>query len=96
MGKDWTPAELQAASAAMKAAGYMGYEEFCAAPELHTGDRFSARDKLGNEHTYTFRGIRLGAVAAARYIILWNEATQSETAVEWEWFGQRKIHKLPA
>lgn len=29
MSKDWTPAELQAASAAMKAAGHMSYEEFC-------------------------------------------------------------------
>ena len=29
MSKDWTPAELQAASEAMKAAGHMGYEEFC-------------------------------------------------------------------
>ena len=30
MSKDWTPEELQAASAAMKEAGEMGYEEFCA------------------------------------------------------------------
>ena len=29
MSRDWTPEELQAASAAMKAAGYMSYEEFC-------------------------------------------------------------------
>ena len=29
MSKDWTPAELQAASEAMKAAGHMGYEDFC-------------------------------------------------------------------
>lgn len=29
MSKDWTPDELAAASAAMKAAGHMGYEEFC-------------------------------------------------------------------
>lgn len=31
MSKDWTPEELEAASQMMKAAGYMGYEEFCAA-----------------------------------------------------------------
>lgn len=30
MSRDWTPAELQAVSAAMKAKGNMGYEEFCA------------------------------------------------------------------
>lgn len=29
MSRDWTPEELQAASEAMKAAGHMGYEEFC-------------------------------------------------------------------
>ena len=29
MSKDWSPDELAAASAAMKAAGHMGYEEFC-------------------------------------------------------------------
>lgn len=30
MSRDWTPAEIQAVSAAMKAKGNMGYEEFCA------------------------------------------------------------------
>jgi hypothetical protein len=29
MGRDWTQEELQNASKAMKAAGYLGYEEFC-------------------------------------------------------------------
>ena len=29
MSRDWTAEELQAASAAMKAMGHMGYEEFC-------------------------------------------------------------------
>ena len=29
MSRSWTEQELQAASKAMKAAGYMGYEEFC-------------------------------------------------------------------
>lgn len=29
MSKDWTHDELAVASAAMKAAGHMGYEEFC-------------------------------------------------------------------
>lgn len=32
MSKSWTPEELAAASAAMKAEGHMSYEEFCAAP----------------------------------------------------------------
>jgi hypothetical protein len=31
MSRDWTQDELQRASAAMKAAGHMGYEEFCEA-----------------------------------------------------------------
>lgn len=30
MNKSWTPEELAAASAAMKAEGHMSYEEFCA------------------------------------------------------------------
>ena len=30
MSRDWTPAELQSVSAAMKAKGNMSYEEFCA------------------------------------------------------------------
>ena len=29
MSRDWTPAELQSVSAAMKAKGNMSYEEFC-------------------------------------------------------------------
>lgn len=29
VSRDWTPEELAAASAAMKAAGHMSYEEFC-------------------------------------------------------------------
>lgn len=29
MSKDWTQEELQQASRVMKAAGHMGYEEFC-------------------------------------------------------------------
>ncbi len=29
MSRDWTPAELQAASEAMKASGNLSYEEFC-------------------------------------------------------------------
>ena len=29
MSRDWTPEELDAASAAMKAEGHMSYEEFC-------------------------------------------------------------------
>lgn len=34
MSRDWTPEELQAASAAMKAQGHMSYEEFCSRPVL--------------------------------------------------------------
>lgn len=35
MSRDWTPTELTAASAAMKASGNMGYEEFCSELEEH-------------------------------------------------------------
>lgn len=45
MSRDWTPEELQAASAAMKAAGHMSYEEFC--EEL---DRQAAE---GKKHSFT-------------------------------------------
>lgn len=34
MSEPWTPEELTAASAAMKAAGHMSYEDLCAAPRL--------------------------------------------------------------
>lgn len=34
MSKSWTPDELAAASAAMKAEGHMSYEDFCTAPVL--------------------------------------------------------------
>lgn len=33
MSKDWTPAELAAASSAMEAAGHMSYEAFCESME---------------------------------------------------------------
>ena len=36
MSKSWTPEELAAASAAMKAEGHMSYEEFCACLERCT------------------------------------------------------------
>ena len=36
MSRDWTPAELQAVSDAMRARGEMGYEEFCQHLELCT------------------------------------------------------------
>lgn len=36
MSKNWTPEEIQTASAAMKAAGHMSYEEFCAEVDATT------------------------------------------------------------
>jgi hypothetical protein len=36
MSRDWTPEELQAVSAAMKASGEMSYEEFCIELERQT------------------------------------------------------------
>lgn len=46
MSKSWTPEELAAASAAMKAEGHMSYEEFCAAPVLRLEHR--GRRQLGS------------------------------------------------
>lgn len=39
MSKDWSPNELTAASAAMKAAGHMGYEEFCMELDRQAGQQ---------------------------------------------------------
>lgn len=48
LSRDWTPDELAAVSAAMKAAGYMSYEEFCAAlaPLLDLQLRSNFRTKM--------------------------------------------------
>lgn len=35
MSRDWTPEEIQMVSEEMKAAGHMGFEEFCKALEEH-------------------------------------------------------------
>lgn len=43
MSKDWTPDEIATASIAMKAAGQMSYEEFCAEFEKQTAEN---RDNL--------------------------------------------------
>lgn len=40
MSRDWTPAELQAASEAMKASGNLSYEEFCEETEKSTFTAF--------------------------------------------------------
>lgn len=48
MSKDWTPDQLRAASAAMKAAGHMSYEEFCA--KLDSGE-ICAKSQIEKQHT---------------------------------------------
>lgn len=46
MSRDWTPEELQAASAAMKAAGHMNYEEFNAELDAKEKiERFAKRQR---------------------------------------------------
>lgn len=52
MSRDWTPNELQTASAAMQAAGHMSYKEFCAEVDATTAakekvDAFARRQKDG-------------------------------------------------
>lgn len=46
MSKDWTQEELQQASRVMKAAGHMGYEEFC--ESLEKGLTAFCKDGNGN------------------------------------------------
>ena len=46
MSKDWTEKELQQASRVMKAAGHMGYEEFC--ESLEKGPTAFCKDGNGN------------------------------------------------
>lgn len=48
MSKDWTPEQLRAASAAMKASGHMSYEEFCA--KLASGE-ICAKSQIEKQHT---------------------------------------------
>lgn len=47
MSRDWTPSELQAASEAMKAAGHMSYEEFCAQFDAHGFNAEQSEDSAG-------------------------------------------------
>lgn len=56
MSRDWTPEELQAASAAMKAAGHMGYEEFCEeirrqTPITKVSDHIKVEGHIGTWHS---------------------------------------------
>ncbi|MCC8101813.1 MAG: hypothetical protein LIP11_05985 [Clostridiales bacterium] len=46
MSRDWTDKELQAASAAMKAAGHMSYEEFCEEMDRQTEQTAVKYEKL--------------------------------------------------
>ena len=56
MSRDWTPAEIQAVSAAMKAKGNMGYEEFCAHLEQCTEKVVVVRLSDGNTITTRIHG----------------------------------------
>ena len=53
MGRDWTQEELQNASKAMKAAGHLGYEEFC---EQLDKTIFTAYCKDANNNFITISG----------------------------------------
>ncbi len=46
MSKDWTPAELTAASSAMKKMGYLSYEEFCSFLDKTYSSSIEERDSL--------------------------------------------------
>lgn len=43
MSRDWTPEEIQEVSKAMKAAGHLGFEEFC--EELDRGGMTPAAEE---------------------------------------------------
>lgn len=49
MSRDWTPEELQKASEVMKAAGHMGYEEFC--EYLDDREAHDALERFGKVQT---------------------------------------------
>ena len=49
MSRDWTPEELQKASEIMKAAGHMGYDEFCEAWDEHRAKE--ALERFGKVQT---------------------------------------------
>lgn len=57
MSRDWTPEELQRASQAMKAAGHLSYEEFCA--ELERIGRNASVDPSVPHRTTSVESISL-------------------------------------
>ncbi len=72
MSRDWTPDELQAASAAMKAAGHMGYEEFCQSVSRQDQPRKKAWGRIGVTFELTeqeFRTLEAGGEDAAKLVL---------------------------
>lgn len=58
MSRDWTPEELQKASEVMKAAGHMGYEEFC--EYLDDREAHAALERFGKVQTANITCPRCG------------------------------------
>lgn len=71
---------------------------------LKSGDRFTAKSKLGDEYEYEFVGIDLGDAGfgsggtGCQYIVLRNITDGTMTCVERAWFSEdltgRKIRRL--
>lgn len=71
---------------------------------LKSGDRFTAKSKLGDEYEYEFVGIDLGDAGVGsggtgcHYIVLRNITDGTMTCVERAWFSEgltgRKIARL--
>lgn len=82
MSRDWTPAELQAASAAMKSQGEMGYEEFCAHLELCTEKVVVVHLADGDTITTRIHGTEEDIRAYYRIGSLLNMGTEYDRMVE--------------
>lgn len=82
MSKDWTPAEIQAVSAAMKAKGNMGYEEFCAHLEQCTEKVVVVRLSDGNTITTRIHGTEADIRAYYRVGSILNMGTERDRLVE--------------
>ena len=82
MSRDWTPAELQAVSDAMKARGEMGYEEFCQHLELCTEKVVVVHLADGDTITTRIHGAEQDIRAYYRVGSMLNMGAESDRLVE--------------
>lgn len=82
MSRDWTPDELQAVSAAMKAKGEMSYEEFCRHLELCTEKVVAVHLADGDTITTRIHGTEADIRAYYRVGSMLNMGTERDRLVE--------------